>query len=293
LVAAAAIAGVVAGSTSAGAVTQDGQLLGKVTGSAYSPDTLLWGVSKAGKPAVYSYEIKNTGTVQTQYELGLVPQQGNAIWQIFDGKTPISVAKYITPPVAPGAYYKFTVQGSIPAGGLVRPSNATMDVGIIDTSIYLTTADMYLFEGSSSFTGSTDADFFYKSGAQPWVNGDQQAEESAAVARGKSGQFTIRVQNDTAASHDAVLIMESFADGCAASSFRIQVKLGTRDVSAQLPYTGGGLPVTLAPGAHIMLKASITYVGPDTACLDGYAFLRDIASVGGRQAQIMTPVAAQ
>jgi hypothetical protein len=286
------IAAVAVGGTGAGATTQDGQLLGKVTGSAYSPDTLLWGVSKQGKPAVYSYEIKNTGTVQTQYELGLVPQQGNAVWHIFDGKTAVSAPKFITPPVAAGAFYKFTVQGSIPAGGLVRPSNATMDVSIIDTSIYLNTADMYLFE-SSTLTGSSDADVFVKSGPQPWVNGDRQAEESAAVARGKSGQFSIRVQNDTAASHDAHLIMENFSAGCAGSNFTVQVKLGSKDVSAQLPYSGGGLPVTLAPGAHIMLKATITYVGPDTACLDDYAFLFDNASTGGQFAEFMTPVAAQ
>src|SRR5690348_15470462 len=99
LVAAAAVAaGIAIDVSGAGAATEGGQILTKVSGSAYSAETLMYAASKKGKPAVYSYEIRNTGTVQTQYELDLVVQQGNGIWHIYDGKTQITEQKFYTPP---------------------------------------------------------------------------------------------------------------------------------------------------------------------------------------------------
>lgn len=291
LAAAAVVVGVAAvGATGAGAATEGGQILTKVTGSAYSADGVIYGVSKDRKPAVYSYEIKNTGTVQTQYSLGLIRQQGDATWQIFDGKTPITEAKFYTPPVAPGAVYAFTVQATPAVGGITGPNNATVDFFVPDTGLYVGTTDMYVFQ-STTFTGSTGGDFFVKNGPQPWVDG-LSAEQSAAVGVGKSANFSIRLQNDTSTPHTMRLANNTLSEGqnCPTSDFTEVVKMGSRDITNAL--AGNGFDITLAPGAHIMLKETVKFVGPDAGCTALVDYINDELSGSDEAATVQVPVAA-
>ena len=287
------MAGLTAGLPSAGAATEGGQILTKVAGSAYSPETLMYGVAKGTKPAVYSYEIRNTGTVQTQYLLGMVVQNGNGIWHIMDGKTQITEPKFYTPPVAPGAAYAFTVEAAVPAGGLTPgANNATIDFFVPGSGLYLGTTAMYLFQ-DTKFTGSSNEDFFTKSGSQGWVSGTG-ATESAAAAHGKSGQFIVRIQNDTSSSNVMRLILGQGVEGagCAPSDFTAVVKLGSRDVSSALSFAGGGLDLTLAAGAHVTMKESVSFTGADAGCAGWFGFLSDELSGSVQHSQTLMPVAA-
>lgn len=270
-------AGLAVAASPAGAVTEDGQVLAKEVGSAYSPDLLMYGVAPTGKSAVYFYEIKNTGNVQTQYQMSVVPQRGTATWQIFAGTTPVTEAKFYTPPVAPGGVYQFTVHGTPPSGGLTGSTNASLQVEIPDTGTFIAFTDMYLFQ-QSAFTGTDDPDFFVKNGTQPWVAATNGAEESPAVTPGKSAKFSVRIQNDLTTSNPLRLFFDQSTDGagCTSADFTAQVKLGSKDITSAV--TGNGFPLTLAPGKHVVVTEIVKYNGQGPGCIDWFGFFGDITN---------------
>jgi hypothetical protein len=278
---------VTVGSAGAGAATENGQILTKVVGSLYSAERLMYGVSTATKPAVYSIAIKNTGDVQTQYHLTLTRQNGTTNWEMFTGSTQITTQDgFFTAPVNPGAMVVVTVKAVQPAGGISGLNNATVDVFVPVIGLYVGTVAMYAYPGVA-LGGSGGSDLFLKNGSQPWVAGtDFGGEESAVAKPGNTEKFMLRVQNDSgaASSFQPFSFVSGQGPNCPASSFSLTVKMGTQDVTTA--FVGNTFSENLAPGAHSTFGISVKYPAAVPGCTNLFMY---IASVQ-QSVQFLAPV---
>jgi hypothetical protein len=248
----------------------------------------MYGASTATKPAVYSIAVKNTGDVQTQYHLTLTRQNGTTNWQMFTGSTQITTTDgFFTAPVNPGAMVVVTVKAVQPSGGISGLNNATVDVFVPDTGLYLGTVAMYVDPGVA-LGGSGGTDLFLKNGSQPWVAGTSPGgvEESAVAKPGNTEKFTLRVQNDSAAvsSFQPFSFFGGQGPNCPAGSFDVTVKLGTHDVTTN--FLGNAFSENLNPGAHSVFGISVKYPAAVAGCTALFMYI----SEPGQSVQFLAPV---
>lgn len=283
-----------------------GELGIKSSGTVYAaPYAAPIVVTTAGGTATFTFEVVNTGTVTSQYNLHADVASVSCdpsgcpspVLAVTAGSTTITPSitgnnGYYTVPVAAGKTATYTLKVTTPRTGV--PDNLYQaGITLSDTAGTQLSNESALVEIAAT-TGTAANDQFVNGAGQSTVRAPETlfnsvvGASSQIVAAGQGATYTVKLQNDGAVPA-AITYHLSELMGCAAS-FGANVKVGRTDVTARALAGTYETPV-LAHGKSTTLTVKLTLLSSPRPCVsDGDDQWGSTASSGASSAEAVLVV---
>jgi len=242
----------------------------------------------SGGAASFPFEVKNTGTSTSQYNL-MVADLGNdclgcpaATYTVTAGSLVVTKLAqgpngYFTAGIDPGKTALFTLKVTTPAGA---PAGRVYQqvIELNDTAGNMLDY-VFAMVNVTATTGTSDSDQFVTGagGQKPTGNGTNVTawvtDPTAKV--GAKSTFTVKLENDSAATSQIGYTLTDATD--CPGHFVASVKQGTVDVTAAA-LGAGYLTAPLAHGRSVLLTVTVTYASvPLPECVFKYGFFDSAA----------------
>lgn len=253
----------------AGAVSYQGELLAK-DGSYFVQDGIVSASVAAGGTATYTVEVKNTGSVASQYLLGGYFYTDGTM-QVLDGSLDVTQSAipegYYTPLIKAGAVHVFTVKIKLFSTATIDTTErAGVTLYSTDEQVILGSVSLYTNRASGTTKGSGGADLYVSTTGQNAVESQPDAfhfQAGQAMKPKGTTKFTVKVQNDTTStSHPSLALVPFFRCGTPLP-LKVTVSNGG-DVTSALE--NQSFIFELAPTKSLTVTLTITYPAAQPGC---------------------------
>lgn len=213
----------------------------------------------AGDTATYLIKVVNTGSATSQYRIQNFFFNNPAVTKMTLGTTDVtslvgSSDGVFTPPIPANESVTYKLRVTL-------PDDSPRGSALIETRLFTTEGTQLHGVFANTFLeapkkGTTSWDLFARAGSDQFVGGSIGEQAFAAPIRaGRTGSFTLRLQND-GTSPSTIGLKIAYSATCT-NAFPMTVKDGAKDVTA-LTTAGTYVTPSLAAGRHRNLRVSFT-----------------------------------